>query len=74
MVAVVEIHNVCPVCHNHTVPIQVFFQPSGQQLTVGMERQAVVHGRIDHQRKCARLYHLDIRSEMLLAHVLLGYG
>ncbi len=44
VVALPEVVYVRPVSHNHTVPIEVFLQPLGQEFVVGMERQAVVHG------------------------------
>ena len=74
VVAAIKVVDVRPVSHNHTVPVEVFFQPLGQQLIVGMERQTVVHGGVHHHGEGTCLHHFQIRSEMLLTHILLGDG
>ena len=74
VVAAIQVNDVSPVSYNHTVPVQVFLQPLGQQFIVGMERQAVVHGRVHHEREGTGFHHLHIGSEVLFAHILLGDG
>ena len=74
VVAAIKVVDVRPVSHNHTVPVEVFFQPLGQQLIVGMERQTVVHGGVHHHGEGTCFHHFQIRSEMLLTHILLGDG
>ena len=74
VVALPKVINIRPVGHNHTVPVKVFLQPFGQQFVVGMERQAVVHGRVYHNGECAVANHLKIRRKVFLTHILLGNG
>ena len=48
-IAFVEVINISPVGYNHTVPIQVFFNPTCEQFGIAVERNAIVDGGIDHQ-------------------------
>ena len=68
------VEDIRPVGHNHAVPVQVLFQPLGQQFVVGMERKPVVHGGVHHNRQSTCLDTFEERSEMFLAHILHGDG
>ena len=48
MVPGVEIVDVSPIRHDQAVPIEFFFDPAGQQFLVGMGRDAVDRGGVDH--------------------------
>ena len=64
-----EIVNVRPVCNNQSVPVQVFFQPFGQQLTVGVKWQSVVNTGVYHYAQCTLTYSGKERSEMFFTHI-----
>ena len=63
----VEVHDVGPVCHDHTVPVELFLHPLCEKFSVAVERHTVVACRVHHDRKCTCLHCLLERLEMLLA-------
>ena len=69
MVAGAQVVDVSPVGNNHAVPVEVLFEPTGEQFAIGMERHAVVHARVHHQRECAGAHSFEERGEIFFAHV-----
>ena len=74
VVARAKVVYVGPVGHDKSVPVKVFFQPFGKQFAVGVERHAVVNGRVDHHRQRACTHCGQVRGKMLLAEVAPRYG
>ena len=69
MVAGAQVVDVSPVGYNHAVPVEVLFEPTGEQFAIGVERHAVVHARVHHQRECASAHSFEERGEIFFAHV-----
>ena len=62
----IEVVDVSPVSHYHSVPVQLLLHPLGQKFCITVKRHTVVAGRIDHDRKSACLHSLLERLEMFL--------
>ena len=60
-----KIIDISPVGYNHTVPIQVFLQPLGQQFIIGMYRHPVNGTGIGHNGQSTLTNSCQIRSKML---------
>ena len=58
VVATIEIVDIGPVGHHHTIPVQVVLQPLGEVFIVSMQGESVVHGRVNHHRESTVTNHL----------------
>ena len=67
-----EIVDVCPVGHNHTVPIQVFLEPLGKEFVIGMDGHTVDGTRVDHDGQGTLTDSRQIRRKMLFTQVVRG--
>ena len=72
VVALVQIVDIGPVGNQHTVPVQLLLDPSGEEELVGVGGNAVDGGGIHHRGKGAGAEALLERAEELLAEVVLG--
>ena len=72
MVPGVEIVDVSPIRHNKTVPIEFLLDPTGQQFLVGMGRNTIDGGGVDHGGQSTGLETLFERAEIFLPQIIIS--